>query len=233
MRLQQRRSLVEPRHQVRRQTRRREFEASAAFCASIVFVEILLLLAHPDPESLCRSIAGDVEQVLTGRGHEVTLVDLHADGFEPVMTQPDRVAYETERPIVDPEIQRHADLVRSSQGLVFIYPTVVGGLPAMLKGWLDRVLVPGVAFELDERTKKLKPAMKHVRRLGAVTTSPAPRMRSALAPDGGRKTLTRTLRTIVRPTARTSWSALYRANRRSEPEENIFRDRVRKSFQSW
>jgi len=212
---------------------RRSLKGPAAICASIVFVEVLVLLAHPDPDSLCHSIAGDVKQVLTGSGHEVTLVDLYADGFEPVMTEPDRVAYETDHPIVDPEIQRHADLVRSSQGLVFIYPTVVGGLPAMLKGWLDRVLVTGVAFELDERTNKIKPAMRHVRCLGAVTTSPARRIRSASAPDAGRRTLTRTLRLIVRPTARSSWNALYRADRRSEPEQNVFRDRVRKSFQSW
>ena len=141
-------------------------------------MEVLVLLVHPDPTSLCHSIASDVQQVLAGRGHNVTTIDLYADEFEPVMTEPDRVAYETDHPIVDPAIQRHADLVRSSQGLVFIYPTVVGGLPAMLKGWLDRVLVTGVAFELDERTNKVKPAMKHVRRLGAVTTSPARRSRS-------------------------------------------------------
>jgi len=209
------------------------FEGSARFCASIVSVEVLVLLVHPDPKSMCSSIASEVGQALTGRGHNVTLIDLYADGFDPVMTEADRVAYETDQPIVDPVVQRHADLVRSSQGLVFVYPTVAGGLPAMLKGWLDRVLVTGVAFELDERTNKIKPAMKHIRRLGAVTTSPTRRIQTLIAPDAGRRTLTRTLRLIVRPTARRSWMALYRADRRSEPEQNIFSEHVRKTFRSW
>ena len=67
----------------------------------------------------------------------------------------------------------------ATAALVFVYPTVTGGLPATLKGWLERVLVTGVAFELDAKTNKIKPAMRQVRRIGVVTTTPSTRVASS------------------------------------------------------
>ena len=176
---------------------------------------------------------GDVRATLSNRGHHVEVVDLYGENFDPVMTRADRVAYESEQPIVDQVVERYAELVRRCGGIVFIYPTVAAGLPAMLKGWLDRVLVMGVAFELHPRTSKVKPAMRHVRRIGAVTTSSEGRSRSFVVNDAGRRTLMRTVRFLVHLRARHSWLALRRAHRRSEPEINIFRDKVRTAFSSW
>lgn len=204
-----------------------------AECASIEVVDVLVVFAHPDAGSLCGELVGDVTATLSNRGHDVEVLDLYAENFDPVMSRADRIAYETEQPIVDEVVERHAELVRSCQGFVFIYPTIAAGLPAILKGWLDRVLVRGVAFELDPRTSKVKPAMRHVRRIGVVTTSSERRSRTFLINDAGRRTLLRTVRLLVHPRARSSWLALRRADRRSEPEINMFRDRVRKEFSSW
>lgn len=196
-------------------------------------MNVLVVSAHPDPMSVCGQVVVDLRRTLTRRGHDVHVIDLHSEGFDPVMTREERVAYESDQPIIDPMVQRHADLVLSASGLVFVYPTVSGGLPAILKGWLDRVLVTGVAFRLDPKSNKVKPALGHVRRIGVVTTTAAGRTRTAAITDAGRRTLTRTLRLICHPVTRRTVRVLYRANRRSAPQQNIFRDGVEKAFGGW
>ena len=194
---------------------------------------MLIVLAHPDATSLCAVMSDDVRTALTQKGHQVRMLDLYADDFDPVMSAADRVAYETDDPIVDPMVRSHADLVNRADALVFVYPTVTGGLPAMLKGWLERVLVTGVAFELDAKTNKIKPAMRQVRRIGVVTTTPSTRLSTAVRNDAGRRSLHRTLRLICHPLTRRTFLAQYRADRKSLPEQNIFRDRVQKAFAQW
>ncbi len=196
-------------------------------------MKLLVVYSHPVPESFNAAVRDVALKALGEAGHEVRLLDLHAEGFDPVMSAEDRRAYETEDAIVDPHARRHADLVNGADALVFVYPTVTGGLPAMLKGWLDRVLVTGVAFVLDPRTNKVKPAMRHIRRIGVVTVNPSRRLNVALVNDAGRRTLTRTLRLICRPTARRTFKALYRSDHRSAVEQNIFRDGVEKAFRGW
>jgi hypothetical protein len=81
--------------------------------------------------------------------------------------------------------RRHRSSTRSSpntprscsarRALVFVYPTWWSGLPAILKGWLERVLVPGVGFVLDERTNKVRPGLGQVRHLVGISTYGSPR----------------------------------------------------------
>ena len=100
-------------------------------------------------------------------------------------------------------------VVRSASTLVFVYPTWWFGVPAVMKGWLERVLVPGVAFTLDPETKKVRRNMGHVRRIVGVTTYGSSPLAVHLAGDGGRRTLGRTLRLVAHPLARTTWLGLY------------------------
>jgi len=192
-----------------------------------------MVLAHPDPTSLCAELAEDVRSQLSRRGHTVHLIDLDREGFDPVMTADERVAYESEEPILDPVVRRHAELVKRTDAVVFVYPTVTGGLPALLKGWFERVMVTGVAFELDAKTNKIKPALRNIRRIGVITTSHAGRMTTAVVNDAGRRTLHRTLRLIAHPLAKRTFLALYRSDKRSEPETNIFKDRVHRAMTGW
>ena len=72
------------------------------------------------------------------------------------MTAEERDAYHGESPICDPLVERYADIVGRAGALVFVYPTWWSTLPAILKGWLERVMVPGVSFRFDERTGKVQ-----------------------------------------------------------------------------
>ena len=62
-------------------------------------------------------------------------------------------------------VESHARLVKQADALVFVYPTWCWGLPAIMKGWIERVLVTGVAFRLDERSGRIKANLRHVRRI--------------------------------------------------------------------
>ena len=78
--------------------------------------------------------------------------------------------------------------------LIFVYPTWWSGLPAMLKGWLERVMVPGVAFGFDPDSERVTPRLGHVRRIVGISTYGSPRAYVAAVNDNGRRTLTRALR---------------------------------------
>ena len=67
------------------------------------------------------------------------------------MSPDERLAYHSDRPILDPLAERHAGIVKQAEALVFVYPTWWSTMPAILKGWLERVLVPGVGFVFDEQ----------------------------------------------------------------------------------
>ena len=85
---------------------------------------------------------------LSKAGHQVTVIDLYGEGFRAAMSKGEWLAYHSERPILDPMAERHADIVKQAEALVFVYPTWWSTMPAILKGWLERVMVPGVGFVL-------------------------------------------------------------------------------------
>ena len=83
-------------------------------------------------------------------GHQVTVLDLYGEGFRAAMSNGEWLAYHSDRPILDPMVERHAEIVKQAEALVFVYPTWWSTMPAILKGWLERVMVPGVGFVFDE-----------------------------------------------------------------------------------
>ncbi len=125
-------------------------------------------------------------------GHEVTTLDLYAMEFALPWRCGAR-AYHGDQPLVDPVTVAHAELVWRAEVLVFVYPTWWSGPPAILKGWLERVMVPGVAFRFDD-AGKVRPALTNVRRIVGISTYGAPWRYVKLVQDGGRRMLTRALR---------------------------------------
>ncbi|MGA1077010.1 MAG: NAD(P)H-dependent oxidoreductase, partial [Ilumatobacteraceae bacterium] len=94
--------------------------------------------------------------------HSVTVIDLA--GFGIAMTADERRAYETDDPIVDPRVRSSADAVSEASVLAFVTPLLSSGLSAPVKGWLDRVLVPGVGFVIGE-DGRMRPGLRHIRQL--------------------------------------------------------------------
>jgi putative NADPH-quinone reductase len=184
----------------------------------------LVVHCHPLEESLAAAARDRVLAALRAGGAEVRLTDLYADGFEPAFTATDRARHL--EPGTDPSIRRHADDLAWCDTLVLVYPTWWSGQPAMLKGWIDRVWVNGVAWTLPEGENRLRPGLRNVRRLVAVTTHGSSKWMNMIEGEGGKRTLTRSLRTMCHPRARTTWLALYGLDGASPERCTAFLDRV-------
>ena len=184
-------------------------ERDGADHAKMSPVHAAVIVAHPCADSLTHALAERARTGLTAAGHDVTTVDLYALGFGAAMTPTERERYHGDDPIVDPLVAEQAELVTSAEALVFVYPTWWSGLPAILKGWLERVMVPGVGFVFDERTGKVRPGLGQVRHIVGVSTYGSPRVSVGLVNDNGRRTLTRALRMSCGIRARPHWHGLY------------------------
>jgi putative NADPH-quinone reductase len=190
----------------------------------------LVVVAHPSTNSYCHALAARAESGLRTGGHEVVVLDLYDLGFRVAMTAEEREAYHGDSPILDPVVADHAALVQRAETIVFVYPTWWSGLPAMLKGWLERVLVPGVGFVLDERTNKVRPGLGQVRRLIGISTYGSPRWYVRLVNDNGRRIVTRALRMSCGMRARTSWLGLYAIDTSTSSERDEFLARVERQM---
>jgi putative NADPH-quinone reductase len=190
----------------------------------------MVVYAHPVRESFNAAIRNAVIETLGGRGHEVDHCDLYAESFPAIMSREDRLLYHdvpANRALAKPWIER----LEAAEGLVMVFPTWVFGPPAILKGFCEKVLLPGVAFELVDG--KVCAALKHLKRVGGVSTYGGTRWRALLAGDPPRKLFTRSLRAYVGPGVPIAYLGCYDMNRNREPELKGFLERVRRTYAGW
>lgn len=109
-------------------------------------MKILIILGHPDSNSLNHAIAHAVRDDLLKAGHEVTFHDLYEEGFSPLLAA-EEIPQSGE---IDPVIEAHCDALSSADGIIIVHPNWWGQPPAVLKGWIDRVFRPGVAYRFEE-----------------------------------------------------------------------------------
>ncbi len=185
-----------------------------------------LVLFHVDDRSILGMEAVNaVTSTLERAGHEIDVVDLAGSGFDPVMTADERRAYHTDEPITDARTRTYADLVGRAGLIVFIYHSRLTTVPAAIKGWLEKVLVPGVAFRFDERGK-VRPALGQVQRIIGVVTYDDGWFAVKRRRDAGRRTITRALRLNTGWRTRTQWIGLYRAAGASAEQRAAFLARI-------
>jgi len=106
----------------------------------------MIVLAHPDEGSFNHAIAKAVIDSLREKGHDVRFHDLYKEKFNPILPTAE---IPKDGPI-DPVIRKYCDELQSSGGIIIIHPNWWGQPPAILKGWIDRVVRPGVAYEFKE-----------------------------------------------------------------------------------
>jgi NAD(P)H dehydrogenase (quinone) len=109
-------------------------------------VNVLVVLAHPDASSFNHALAQAVAAAARGEGHAVVLRDLYAERFDPLLS---RAELERDAPL-EPWLRRHCDELAAADGIVIVHPNWWGQPPAILKGWIDRVVRPGVAYAFVE-----------------------------------------------------------------------------------
>ncbi|TNE65043.1 MAG: flavodoxin family protein [Rhodobacteraceae bacterium] len=167
----------------------------------------LVVYCHPRETSFNRGIRDLVVARLETAGVEYRLRDLYAEGFDPVLSAHEHEIYENvpeNRILVD----RDCTDLEWCDSLIFVYPTWWYGLPAMLKGWLDRTMVSGVAFIMPQKDgDDIKPGLTHITKLGVFTTCGASRWLTFFVGAPGKRTLMRGLRVILAKRSKTAFAA--------------------------
>lgn len=190
----------------------------------------LVVVAHPCGDSLAHAAARSAIRGLERAGHAVDMIDLYAERFTAAMTHDERVAYHSDEPILDQQVADHAARLQRAEIVVFVYPTWWSGLPAILKGWLERIMVPGVGFRFDERSGKVRPGLHQVRHIVGISTWGSPRRHAWLVNDNGRRILARAFRMSCGWRARPTWLALYGMATAGESDLRGFLDRVERKM---
>ena len=169
----------------------------------------LLVYCHPNPDSFTAAVRDTVQSRLNAAGAEVRVIDLYGDGFDPVLSRDDLAVYEDCAHNTDAVADQVA-LLRWCDTMIFVYPTWWYGLPARLKGWLDRVLVPGLAFLMpDGPNRTIRPGLTHITGLAVFTTCGASWWLTRIVGAPGRRTLLRGVRLLCAPRCRTAFAAHY------------------------
>jgi NAD(P)H dehydrogenase (quinone) len=130
-----------------------DHDCTRSVCSTVLCfrlsMEISVILAHPDRRSFNHAIAHAACRTLERGGHSVRFHDLCEEGFDPLLT-----ASELDTKAQPPqEMVRYCEELRRSDGLVIVHPNWWGQPPALMKGWIDRVLRPGVAYSFQEGDK--------------------------------------------------------------------------------
>src|SRR5829696_6348012 len=184
----------------------------------------VLIVAHPDPDSFTHAIAQRVSRGLAAAGHQVTTHDLYAEGFAAAMSANEREAYHGDHPVLDPLVEAHIADITQAHTLIYIYPTWWSGLPAILKGWFERVMVPGTGFVFDA-SGRVRPGLTNVRRLVGISTYGSRKSYVRAINDNGRRTVLRAMRLSTGLNTRSRWLALYGIDSASATQRQRFLDR--------
>ena len=187
-------------------------------------MHVLVVYCHTVETSFNAALHKEVEANLLTDGPTVDDCDLYAEGFNPVLSREERLGYH-EVPSNQLPLAAHVDRLRRAEAIVFCFPTWCFGLPAMLKGYFDRLFMPGVAFDLSDPAN-VKPMLTHIKRISAVVTYGRPRWMAWYMGDPPRKMITRYMLRLTGNAARVDFHAYYHMNVATEPRLKRFLQRV-------
>jgi len=187
-------------------------------------MRVLVVYCHPVETSFHAALHREVLKNLRAAGHEVDDCDLYAEGFNPVLSREERLGYH-EVPGNQLPLKPYVERLQWAEGIVFCFPTWCFGLPAMLKGYFDRLFMPGVAFDISDPAH-VKPMLTHIRRISAVVTYGRPRWMAWYMGDPPRKIVTRYMLRLTGRRARVDYHAHYHMNVATEPQLKRFMARV-------
>ena len=196
-------------------------------------MRLLVVFCHPDPESYGAAIFRTACAALRDSGHELRVIDLYAEGFDPVFTRAEKQSYLADTAQNIAGVAAHVEALRWAEGWIAIYPTWFYGLPAMLKGWLDRVWLPGVTFQVASSKKRtIRGELQNIRRFVGITTSGSPWWWLRVIGDPGRSLLMKGLCPLYARGCRMSWLQLHDMNHVTAAEREAFLAKVDRTLRS-
>jgi NAD(P)H dehydrogenase (quinone) len=187
-------------------------------------MRVLYVYCHPLPESFHAAIRAEALAGLKEAGHTIDLADLYAEKFDPVLSMEERRDYHD----LSKNQSRVTDYVRrlrEADALICQFPVWSFGPPAMLKGWMDRLLMPGVAFDLSNPNMAI-PLLTNLKRIAAITTYGRPWWNALLVGNPPKKIMTRYMPRFTKG-AKVDYYPLYHMNVASEATRKAFIAKVR------
>jgi NAD(P)H dehydrogenase (quinone) len=187
-------------------------------------MRILYVYCHPLPESFHAAIRATALAVLAHAGHDVDLLDLYAEKFDPILSEEARRHYHD---IARNQLglESYVKRLTSAEVLILQFPTWCFGLPAMLKGFFDRMIMPGVAFDISDPAH-VKPTLRNIRHIIGIVTYGRPRYMALWMSDPPRKIVKRYVRWFTGGSARAEYYALYHLNVATQAQRTAFIDKV-------
>jgi NAD(P)H dehydrogenase (quinone) len=190
-------------------------------------LKTLVVYCHPDPDSFSGALYKAGVDTLQAQGHELRCFDLYNENFQPVLTREERAAYLPNPGLIQARVQPHADALQWCEHVVFVFPIWFYGPPAMLKGWLERVWLPGVAFlPPPVKGQTAVPGLRHIQRLTIITHGGAPWWWLKVIGDPAKKLFLRGLRALMAKNCKTTWLQLYNMNNVSRTDCTAFITKV-------
>lgn len=196
-------------------------------------MRLLLVFCHPDPASYGAALRRAAAEALRAAGHELREIDLYAQGFDPVFSAAEKASYlaDTQRNIDG--VAEHVAALRWAEGWVVVYPTWFYGAPAMLKGWLERVWLPGVSFRVaSAKRRTIGGELGNIRHFVGITTSGSPWWWLKVIGDPGRSLFMKGLKPLYAKGCRMRWLQLFDMNHVTQAEREAFVARVRRELSS-
>jgi putative NADPH-quinone reductase len=188
--------------------------------------------AHPVETSYNRSLFTTIVQALGTGGHEVDALSLYDEQFDAVLSRAERLAYHHVPENVTEGLRPFVDRLRAADAMVFVHPVWNYGYPAILKGYFDRVFLPGVSFMMDGGGDrgKLRPNLTNIKKVAFVTSYGGNRWRTMLMGDPPRRLARRWAWATFRTTAPPRYLALYDINNCTPDGLKQFQEKVRSEF---
>jgi NAD(P)H dehydrogenase (quinone) len=186
-----------------------------------------VVYCHPLEDSYSHALFRVILTTLEQSGHTVAATDLYRDAFDPAMTREERSSY-YQSDYAGAAVSSYTDLLRRIDGIILCFPHWWFSMPAMLKGYFDRVWAPGTAFAHDLAGGRIRPLLTHIKVFGVVTSYGSPWWIARLiAGDPGRKVLMRALKPMCGPGVRSFYLAHYDMDRSTAESREAFMARVR------
>lgn len=193
-------------------------------------MRVHVVYGHPLADSFAAALHRTVLEGLARAGHEIDDLDLYAEEFSPALSEAERRGYD-DSPANELSVAPYVARLRAAEALVFCFPTWWYATPAIVKGYLDRVMLPGVAFHLSQGGGDIRPGLTHLRKLGVVTTTGSPQWLVRLVMrEPNRAVFMRGLRRLMAPGARGLYLSLYDTDRSTAAARKRFLARVARAF---
>jgi NAD(P)H dehydrogenase (quinone) len=194
-------------------------------------LRVFILYANPVAASFGATLHKQVVTTLRSRGHEIDDCDLYAESFNPVMGEQERMRYHN-ADLNRAPIAGYADRLLAAEALVLIYPVWNEGFPAILKGFFDRVFIPGVSFKIGPDGAAI-PNLQKLRKLAAVCTYGASRTTSFLLGDPPKRVVKRLVRSMPGHAVRCDYLAYYDMDHSNPEQRAAFLEKVKRTFEAW